>query len=486
MTFIDFFAGIGGFTAGLARAGFRCVGFCEKDKYAVKSYRAIHAPSEKEWFSDDIQTLEASGIPYADGWTAGFPCQDISISGKQQSGLNGKRSGLFFEIVRLIKGKAPEDKPRWVLLENVKNLLSINGGGDFTEVLYQLSEAGYDCEWQLVNSKSYVPQNRERVFVVGHLRDGRTRKVFPVGITNTKTPVELIGGCQGSRVYAPCGVGVTLTSEGGGNGARTGLYCVGVTGNDGIVKEIDCAYALTASDTRGLNRNRTQNAVLDCAGQNLSFIDLSKHSRLTAIARCLKARYNSGITNRKADNSGVLAITPQNHGFCGEPRLCARAVLTPDRLEKRQNGRRFKECGEESFCLTTQDKHGVMLCDPGQCGVYLKIKEATKKGYKEACPGDCVDFSFPDSKGRRGRVGRDLAHTLMTSSTQGMVTLTGRIRRLTPLECFRLQGFSDEAFRKAQAVNSDNQLYKQIGNGVTVPVIYEIGKKLREVYHAED
>jgi DNA (cytosine-5)-methyltransferase 1 len=260
---------------------------------------------------------------------------------------------------------------------------------------------------------------------------------------------------------------------------------VGVNRNEGIVKEIDCAYTLTASDTRGLNRNQTQNAVVEYTEENLCFIDLSKKSQMTDIARCLKARYNSGITNHKADNSGVLVTTPQNLRFCGGPGVCARAVLTPDRAEKRQNGRRFKKCGEPSFTLTCQDRMGVMLCDPEQCGVFLKIKEATKKGYAEAYAGDCVDFSFPDSKERRGRVGKDLAHTLMTSCTQGTVTGFGRIRKLTPLECFRLQGFSDEMFYKARAVNSDNQLYKQIGNGVTVPVIYEIGKKLREVYHAD-
>ena len=439
MTFIDFFAGLGGFTAGLAQAGFECIGFCEKDKYAVKSYRAIHSPVEgKEWFHDDITALEPGDIPYADGWTAGFPCQDISISGKHQSGLSGKRSGLFFEIIRLIKGKTPEDKPRWVLLENVKNLLSINGGRDFTEVLHQLSEAGYDCEWQLINSKSYVPQNRERIFVVGHLRGGRAGKVFPIGVSNTKTPLELIGGCQGSRVYDPSGIGVTLTAEGGGGGARTGLYCVGVNRNDGIVKEIDCAYTLTASDTRGLNRSQTQTAVVEYSEENCCFVDLSKEPQFTDIARCLKARYNSGIANHKGSNSGVF--------------VCAKAVIAPD---------------------------------PEHCGVYLKIREATKKGYKEACPGDCVDFSFPSSKLRRGRVGKDIAHTLMTSCSQGVVTGFGRIRKLTPLECFRLQGFTDEMFYKAQAVNSDNQLYKQAGNGVTIPVIHAIGQKLWEVYHDE-
>jgi len=313
--------------------------------------------------------------------------------------------------------------------------------------LYQLSEAGYDCEWQLINSKSYVPQNRERVFIIGHLRNGRTRKVFPIGCTNTKTPVELIGGSQGCRVYAPCGLSVTLTSQAGGGGAKTGLYCVGV------------------------NRNQTQNALVEVASENICFIDLCKQPQLTDTARCLKARYNAGITNHKADNSGVL--------------VCARAVLTPDRKNKRQNGRRLKDCGEPSFTLTCQDKHGVLLCDPSLCGLHLKIKEATKKGYAKAYPGDCVNFSFPTSNNRRGRVSKDFAHALMTSCEQGTVTAHGRIRKLTPSECFRLQGFTDEMFYRARVVNSDNQLYKQAGNGVTIPVIYDIGKKLWEVYHAE-
>jgi len=264
---------------------------------------------------------------------------------------------------------------------------------------------------------------------------------------------------------------VTLTSQGGGGGAKTGLYCVGLNRKDGIVKQIECAYCLNASDFRGLNRNQMQNAVVEQDVQNLCFIDLCKQSQLTDTARCLKARYDSGITNHKASNSGVF--------------VCARAVLTPDRENKRQNGRRIKGCGEPSFTLTCQDKHGVLLGGPEQCGVQLNIKEATKKGYAEAYPGDSVNISFPASNMRRGRVGRDIAHTVMTTCDQGTVTRFGRIRKLTPRECFRLQGFTDDMFDRARAVNSDNQLYKQAGNGVTIPVIYDIGKTLWEVYHAE-
>jgi len=214
-----------------------------------------------------------------------------------------------------------------------------------------------------------------------------------------------------------------------------------VNRNEGIVKEIDCAYTLTASDTRGLNRNQTQNAVIDCTenDKNLCFIDLCKQSQLTVVARCLKSRYNSGIANHKADNSGVLVSSQSNDGESSDkPRFCARAVLTPDRMEKRQNGRRFKNCGEPSFMLTCQDRMGVFLQECGNSGTVLKIKEATEKGYAEAAPGDSVNIAFPDSKTRRGRVGKGEAKTLETSCNQGTTFVgCGRIRRLTPREAWR-------------------------------------------------
>ena len=180
-----------------------------------------------------------------------------------------------------------------------------------------------------------------------------------------------------------------------------------------------------------------------------------------------------------------------------------RPVLTPDRIEKRQNGRRFKEDGEPMFTLTSQDRHGIA------------IREATKKGYTIAEPGDSVNISYPDSETRRGRVGKQTANTLLTGEEQGVVLGVGhhpfskkrefdgfkdisptliatdykapktalmsdfRIRKLTPLECFRLQGFTDEQFYKAKNDGvSDSQLYKQAGNSVTVNVIDAIAKRL--------
>src|SRR5699024_39371 len=143
-------------------------------------------------------------------------------------------------------------------------------------------------------------------------------------------------------------------------------------------------------------------------------------------------------------------------------------VLTPERVNKSQNGRRFKTDGEPMFTLTARDRH------------VNAIKEATKKGYKVAKEGDSVNLQYPGSETRRGRVGKSVANTLEASGiNQGVVNKDFRIRKLTPLECFRLQGFTDEQFYKAKNDGvSDSQLYKQAGNSVSVPVIKAIAERL--------
>lgn len=127
MKFIDFFSGIGGFHSGLEQAGMECVGWCEFDKFAQASYRVIYDTTNL-WFGGDVTKVKGNDLPNADLWTFGFPCQDVSIAGKQEGIKEGTRSGLFFEIMRLIDERK-ENKPKWLVCENVKNLLSIDGGG---------------------------------------------------------------------------------------------------------------------------------------------------------------------------------------------------------------------------------------------------------------------------------------------------------------------------------------------------------------------
>ena len=377
LTFLDFFSGVGGFRHGLELAGMKCVGFCEKDKFARKSYEAMY-DTKGEWFHDDITTIDSTRIPKADLWCAGSPCQNVSIAGKR-AGLYGERSGLFFTFVELIKSQKEEDKPEWVLLENVKGLLSSGGGRDYLDYLSILDEAGYDLEWQVFNSKDYgVPQNRERIYTIGHLRRKGRRQVLPISRESSSHLKQLVGGMQSYRVYDPSGIATTLVGEGGGLGAKTGLYLI---------------------------------------DQSLT------EPKLTEEARCITARYTAGATKRTAMNSGVLEVQP---------------ILTQG----------------------------------------IKVRNGTKQGYQLAVVGDSVDLSYPSSLTRRARVGRGIAHNLSCSCQMGAVVWKGRvvkIRRLTPKECFRLQGFSDDLFEKAKAVNSDAQLYKQAGNGVTVPVVYAIG-----------
>ena len=135
----------------------------------------------------------------------------------------------------------------------------------------------------------------------------------------------------------------------------------------------------------------------------------------------------------------------------------------------------------EARCLTAKND-GSLTNFKGQSSGVLYIKEATKRGYKEACPGDTVDLGYAGSNTRRGRVGHDIAHTLETSCAQGVVERGGRVRRLMPRECLRLQGFEDEQIDKLLAITSDAQAYKQAGNSVTVNVIEAIGRNLRAVH----
>lgn len=368
MKFIDFFAGIGGFHSGLERAGMKCVGWCEYDKFAQKSYRAIY-DTEGLWFADDIRKVRGWDVPKADLWTFGFPCQDVSIAGKQKGIKRGTRSGLFYEIMRLID-EAQENRPEWLIAENVKNLLSIDGGRGFFAVLTEMGGRGYSIEWRIYNSKDYgVPQNRERVYIVGHHGESAGKPLLPIRRESTAALRQVVGGSQGERVYDGNRISCTLSSQGGGCGAKTGLY---------------------------------------------TFVDINKKGSVqtTDTARALLARYNKGQPNRPAECSGVLA------------RVKVMPILTPDRLEKRQNGRRIKNEGEPAFTLTSQDRRGVLIADD-------RIK----------------------------------------------------IRKLTPRECFRLQGFTDEQFDRAAAVNSETQLYKQAGNAVTVNVVEEIGRHIMEVQH---
>lgn len=250
--YIDLFAGVGGFRVGINKAhpNWECVYSNEYDKYANSVYKKHYERCDDR----DIRTVKTEEIPDHDLLVGGFPCQAFSVAGKRR-GFEDTRGTLFFEIARIAKQK----QPRLLLLENVKGLLSHDSGNTFKTILRSLDELGYDCQWQVLNSKDFgVPQNRERVFIIGHLRGTSRPEVFPIGnpnensfkqdkklreqISNTLRTNYSNGKSnetyilekklkeitkrqqQGMRVYDTSGISTTLAGQAGGWGAKTGLY----------------------------------------------------------------------------------------------------------------------------------------------------------------------------------------------------------------------------------------------------------------------
>ena len=339
---------------------FSCVGMSEWDKYSSQVLK-YQFPNIKNW--GDCTKIKPEDLPDFDMLCGGFPCQAFSIAGKRR-GFEDTRGTMFFEVARILKVK----RPKIVLLENVKGLLNHNKGETFSVILEALDELGYEVQWMVLNSKFFgVPQNRERVLIIGNLRGTSRPEILPFGEVSSKTNGEdkMIGiaqqGSQAQRVYTT-DLAPTLKGLGGGQGAKTRLY----------------------------------------------------------------------------------------------------AVLTPDRENKRKNGRRFKEDGEPSFTLTGQDVHGV-------AEIKNPLKGKTDYGwhfeqnvYSE--DSNCRSLKSAEGSGNKPKVIQEM-----------------KIRRLTPTECCRLQGFPDD-WNKIIMENgkemSDTQRYKQMGNAVTTNVIKAIGERL--------
>ena len=404
MRMLDLFSGIGGFHKGFEKAGFTFdwVGFCEIDKYASAVYR--HRFPEAEDLGDVKLIRPERHLPsYIDLLCGGFPCQAFSVAGRRR-GFDDTRGTLFFEIARILRYYTQIGNPiPYLVLENVKGLLSHDGRRTFSIMYKILTDLGYTVEYEVLNTRNYgIPQNRERVFIVGYLGNGGGPKIFPIGEEcatadqeqEKRDAVSCIDasyykGADGKRtmiaelkqignvdqkghnslwgrVYNTNGIATTLT-DGGGMGAKTGLY------------QVD-----------KLERNQD------------SYDFNSRVYSDKGIAKTL-----AGDGGNNDNKTGLYQVQP---------------VLTPNRANKRQDGRRFKEDGEDMFTLTQQDQHGV------------KINKTS-------------------------------------------------IRRLTPVECMRLQGFPDDwnefgVFDGKKVAISDTQRYKQAGNAVTVNVVQAVAEKI--------
>ena len=379
----ELFAGIGAFREALIRTGIphKIVGISEIDKYAIKSYEAIYGKTKNY---GDISKVDK--LDYADLWTYGFPCQDISVAGKQAGIEKGKtRSGLLYEVERLLeKSKECGELPKYLMLENVKNLVGKKFKPQFEEWLQKLDELGYNSYWQVLNAKNYgVPQNRERVFVISIRKDIDTGYEFPVGFDNGKRLKDI------------------------------------------LESEVDEKYYISDRKTEG-------------------FIEkiLEKNQE---VSYCIDANYWKGTT--------------------------------PEQFIKKSR---------RQLVVVEQKKLKAL------------IPQATKQGCIECNIPGVADLSFPDSKTRRGGVQEngEICPTLTAENpteqrlevnkngTSNTITTVQkdnyvlepkfRIRKLTPLECWRLMGFADNQFYKAESVNSNSQLYKQAGNSIVVNVLEAI------------
>lgn len=382
MKFIDICSGIGGFRSALEKHDHECVAFAEIDKYAKQSYKAIYNTEDEEEL-DDITSIADEHFRIYRGQvdiiTGGFPCQTFSIAGKRR-GFEDTRGTIFFHIARAIK----EIQPSYVLLENVKGLLSHDKGRTYGTIIQTLDELGYIVEWGVFNSKYWgVPQNRERVYILVTRKDiFKTPKLFKLLKKQTTVDTRLV---------------------------------------DILEKDVDESYYLSEEKTRKLTLNE------DLSGR-LNRYDFSERDRIHSVNKVSPTLNtmqggdrqpkvaiigNTSKTHHNAHNiHDVRGLSPtiQARYYKGAKQI-AIPVLTPDRVNKEQNGRRFKDNNESMFTLTSQDKHGVL------------IKEATKKGYTVAKLGDSVNTSYPDSKTRRGRVGKQVAQTLQAGEVnQGVVT----------------------------------------------------------------
>ncbi len=365
LKYFSMFSGIGAPEKALEKLGidYELVGYSEIDKYASRSYSAIHSVPESKNLGD-ITKVDAKELPKdIDLVFYGFPCQDISNAGQMKGLFNEDgtqtRSGLFFEALRIIE----ETQPKIAIAENVKNLTSKRFAKEFKIVLDSLEEAGYHNYWKVLNAKDFgIPQNRERVFIVSIRKDIDTGFFkFPEGF-----PLE-------KRL------------------------------KDILEDEVDEKYYLSEKTISTFNRRKEKNQA-------------------------------------KGNGFGWMPTEGDGVAFTLKTSACDRA--------------------DDNFII---------------------VKEATKRGYTEAYEGDAINLEQPNSTTRRGRVGRGVAQTLTTSCNQAVVDENIRIRKLTPKECFRLMGFDDESFHRAEAVNSNSQLYKQAGNSIVVPVLEHIFRAIYEI-----
>jgi DNA (cytosine-5)-methyltransferase 1 len=397
-TYVSLFSGIGGFEQALNNLGGTCVLASEIDRFANQAYEALYG----EPTVGDITKVAAQDVPDHDVLVGGFPCQAFSVAGKR-GGFDDARGTLFFEAARI----AAEKQPKLVLLENVKGLVGHDKGRTLDTIVKTLNEIGYTVDFNVLNSKYFgVPQNRERIFIVGVRDDLAEPNDWMIEGNNVVAKGKRrISGYDDVKTFNfdwPAQGEVTVRLRDILESNVDEKYYLSEEKTVGLISQLENGLAVKEATTKGYAVAEEGDAV------NFQFPN----------SKTRRGRVGKQIAQ-------TLEASSINQGVVEE----VRPVLTPERPNKRQNGRRFKENDEEAFTLTSIDRHGIAI-------------------------GEYPSY---------------------------------RIRKLTPLECFRLQGFSDEAHQTlVDAGISNSQRYKQAGNAVTVNVIEAIGEKLLPLLHSSN
>lgn len=457
----------------------KLVNFCEFDKYATSSYCAIHNENESKNLGDITKVDETKLEPF-NMICGGSPCQDFSVAGKQKgsvwtckdcgheynpltvhwserdkcpccgsNNIEKTRSSLLVEYLRVIRA----NKPNFGMYENVKNIVGKQFKDTFKMFTDELDEYGYNVHWKVLNAKDYgIPQNRERVYLIFIKKELDNGKfTYPEPFDNGMRLKDILEESVDEKFYiSEDKVQRFLTNL---NNEDALLYDACQVKREGKSREYnDFCPTLTArdyKDPRLVNDNRVKQLGNIVSTGNW---DNPQRGRIYSSEGCSPALNCCGV--------GGL-----------EPKIVQLGNVNPS--GKGMNGNVFDENGLAPTLTTNKGE-----------GNKIAIRQATKKGYIECELGGVADLSYPESKTRRGRVQENgqICPTITATET-GVCRIESpiRIRKLTPKECFRLMGFSDENFEAAEKMVSNSQLYKQAGNSIVVDVLYYI---LVELYKA--
>lgn len=414
------FGGIGGFRNGLEKTGnYKCVGYCDNNKYAVSVYNRNFNETHKP---TDVTTVDWKQQPDFDMLCAGFPCQSFSVAGKRL-GFKDTRGTMFFEIARCVR----EKQPRILLLENVKGILSHDQGNTFAKILSTLDELGYDAEWKVINSKNHgVAQNRERVFIVGHSRGSGGRKVFPVREITERFDER---DKTETRQYE---VSPTIDTKVGDLNYR-GPYI--------LKRSFEKRTHETPEEVNEyLKRNKGKHTIKEIS----DFLGLPK--------------------------------TKIEHYFRIDS---SRAIPSPDVWEKLKK----LLCFDDTYDLTVSETYEKEIEFEQTRRVY--DSSGLSPTLNATCEPLILKQIIGGSQAERVYDPNGLSSTLSSQgggqgAKTGLYLKDSRIRRLTPIECERLQNFPDGWTKYGQDGETirDSQRYKMLGNAVTTNVIEYIGQKL--------